>query len=120
MINNKLLKKMLNIKESKKVLEKTLNLQFQVIDELLDEKKELKNRLEQREKFIDTLFEILNATQAETLSDISSKVFSNAKTMVKTYQNLDSETKKIMIKTLEEFLKIGKSNISIPKLKRNN
>ena len=75
---------------------------------------------EQREKFIDTLFEILNATQAETLSDISSKVFSNAKTMVKTYQNLDSETKKIMIKTLEEFLKIGKSNISIPKLKRNN
>lgn len=53
MINNKLLKKMLNIKESKKVLEKTLNLQFQVIDELLDEKKELKNRLEQREKFIE-------------------------------------------------------------------
>ena len=53
MINNKLLKKMLNIKESKKVLEKTLNLQFQVIDELLDEKQELKDKLEQREKFIE-------------------------------------------------------------------
>lgn len=75
---------------------------------------------EQREKFIDTLFEILNATQAETLSDISSKVFSNAKTMIKTYQNLDLETKKMMTKTLEEFLKIGKNNISIPKLKKNN
>lgn len=75
---------------------------------------------EQREKFIDTLFEILNATQAETLSDISSKVFSNAKTMIRTYQNLDSETKKIMTKTLEELLKIGKSNIQIPKLKRTN
>lgn len=73
---------------------------------------------EQREKFMDTLFEILNATQAETLSEISNKVFSNAKTMVKTYQNLDPESKKIMTKTLEEFLKIGKSNI--PKLKRNN
>ena len=53
MINNKLLKKMLNIKGSKKVLEKTLNLQFQVIDELLDEKQELKDKLEQREKFIE-------------------------------------------------------------------
>ena len=53
MIKNKLLKKMLNIKGSKKVLEKTLNLQFQVIDELLDEKKELKEKLKQREKFIE-------------------------------------------------------------------
>lgn len=53
MINNKLLKKMLNIKKSKKILEKTLNLQFQVIDELLNEKQELKDKLEQREKFIE-------------------------------------------------------------------
>lgn len=28
---------------------------------------------EQREKFIDTLFEILNATEAETLAQLSSK-----------------------------------------------
>ncbi len=75
---------------------------------------------EQREKFMETLFEILNATQAETLSEISNKVFSNAKTMVKTYQNLDAETKRIMIKTLEVFFRIGKSNIPRPKLKRNN
>lgn len=74
---------------------------------------------EQREKFIDTLFEILNATEAETISEISGKVFSNAKTMVKTYQNLDQESKKIMTKTLEEFLKIGKENIQIPKFKRS-
>lgn len=75
---------------------------------------------EQREKFIDTIFEILNTTQAETLSEIKSKAFSNAKTMVKTYQSLDAETKKIITKTLEEFLRIGKSNIQIPKLKREN
>ncbi len=73
---------------------------------------------EQREKFIDTLFEILNTTQAETLSEIKSNAFFNAKTMVKTYQSLDSETKKMMTKTLEEFLRIGKSNI--PKLKKNS
>lgn len=75
---------------------------------------------EQRGKFMDTLFEILNATQAETLSDISSKAFSNAKTIIKTYQNLDLDTKKMMTKTLEEFLRIGRSNIQIPRLKRRN
>lgn len=75
---------------------------------------------EQRGKFIDTIFEILNTTQAETLTDIKSNVFVNAKTMVKTYQNLDAETKQIITKTLEEFFRIGKSNIQIPKLKREN
>ena len=35
--------------------------------------------------------------------------------MVKTYQNLEPESKEIMTKTLNAFLKIGKSNIRIPK-----
>ena len=70
---------------------------------------------EQREKFIDALFEILNTTQVETLSEIRNNLFTNARTMVKTYQNLEPETKKIVLKTIDEFLKIGKSNL--PKLK---
>lgn len=70
---------------------------------------------EQREKFIDTLFEILNTTQVETLSEIRNNLFTNARTMVKTYQNLEPETKKIIVKTIDEFLKIGRSNL--PKLK---
>lgn len=70
---------------------------------------------EQREKFIDTLFEILNTTQVETLSEIRNNLFTNARTMVKTYQNLETETKKIIVKTIDEFLKIGRSNL--PKLK---
>lgn len=70
---------------------------------------------EQREKFIDTLFEILNTTQVETLSEIRNNLFTNARTMVKTYQNLEPETKKIILKTIDEFLKIGRSNL--PKLK---
>ena len=73
---------------------------------------------EQREKFIDTIFEILNTTQAQTLSDIRTKAFTNAKTMVKTYQNLSQEDKKVMTKTIEEFLKIGKNNIRKPKLRK--
>lgn len=74
---------------------------------------------EQRGKFIDTIFEIINTTQAETLSDIKTKVFTNTKMMVKTYQNLSQEDKKIMTKTIEEFFRIGKSNIRKPKIKRN-
>lgn len=72
---------------------------------------------EQREIFIDTLFEILNATEAKILSEISSKWFSNAKTMVKTYQNLSPESKEIMTKTLDVLLKIGKGNLRMAKPK---
>jgi len=75
---------------------------------------------EQREKFIDTIFEILNTTQAQTLSDIRSKAFSNGKIIVKTYQNLDAQTKKMMAKTLEEFLRIGRSNFHIRRTKEKN
>lgn len=69
----------------------------------------------QREKFIDILFEILNATEAETLSEISAKKFMNAKTILKTYQNIDNESKEIMLKTLSSLWDIAKDNI----IKRN-
>ena len=82
---------------------------------------------EQREKFIDTFFEILNATQANTLSEISSNKIMNAKAMIKTYQNIDADTKEMMIKTLKELLSIGKSNfiikkpeVNIPLIKKDN
>lgn len=65
----------------------------------------------QREMFIDTLFEILNTTQAETLSEISDKLFTNAKIMVKSYQKLDSESKKMINATLNVLLKVGRENI---------
>ena len=70
---------------------------------------------EQREIFIDTFFEILNATQAKTLSEISSNKITNAITMIKTYQNISPETKEIMLKTLGALVSIGKSNFTIKK-----
>lgn len=74
---------------------------------------------EQRGQFVDILFEILYATKAETLSDISSKWFSSAKTMLTTYKNMDDESKEIMTKTLSELFRIGKGNIKIGKPKIN-
>lgn len=67
----------------------------------------------QREVFIDTFFEILNATQAKTLSEISSNKIASAKTMIKTYQNVDQETKEVINKTLRVLLEAGKGNFSI-------
>lgn len=66
---------------------------------------------EQRSLCIDVLFEILNATKAETLSEINEKRFSNIMTMIKTYKNLDEENKEIVTKVFNILLKIGRNNI---------
>ena len=68
--------------------------------------------VEQRSLCIDVLFEVLNATKAETLSEINENKFSNIMTMIKTYKNLDEENKEIVTKVLNVLLKIGRSNIS--------
>ena len=67
----------------------------------------------QRKRFIDALFEILNSTKVITFNEIGNQWFKNAKTILKTYSNLDKETKKMMIKTFNELLKIGKDNIKL-------
>lgn len=73
----------------------------------------------QREEFFDTLFDILNATKAKTLNELSNKKFTNAITILKTYNNLSQETKKMMTKTLNILFRIGKDNIVIGKTKKN-
>ncbi len=75
---------------------------------------------EQREKFVDIFFEILNTTEVKTLSEFSSKKFTNAITMLKTYKNIDEESKEIMMRTLNEFLKIAKNNIKIGNIFKNS
>ena len=71
----------------------------------------------QREEFFDTLFEVFNSTNAKTLNELSSKWFKNAATIIKTYNNLNPETKKMMTKTLSTLLRIGTNNIIIRKTK---
>lgn len=73
---------------------------------------------EQREQFIDTLFDVLNATEAETLNELSSKWFKNAATIIKTYKNLNTDTKNMVTKTLRTLLRVGKDNIQIGKIRK--
>lgn len=66
---------------------------------------------EQRAQFIDILFEILNSTEAYTLTELSSKKFTTARAILKKYQNIDEESKKLISKTLHALLSIVKDNV---------
>ena len=72
---------------------------------------------EQREEFIDTIFEILNTTNVKTVDELSSKWFKNAITIIKTYKNLSTETRKMITKTFTTLLRSGTNNIR--KINRN-
>lgn len=65
---------------------------------------------EQREQFIEILFEILNAAQVETFSDMANKKFETAKIMLSTYRNLDDKSKEVLAKTLNAFFRHDKKN----------
>ena len=65
---------------------------------------------EQREQFIDTIFAILNNTNAHRMHELSENWFVNAKTILKTYKNIDEESKKIITETLFCLFSIAKDN----------
>ena len=68
---------------------------------------------EQKEKFFNTLYDILVATNVKTLSEIGNNWFNSAEGMVKAYENLNQESKQMLNKTLNILLKIGRDNIFI-------
>lgn len=65
----------------------------------------------QREEFINNVFEILQATDADTLTQIKEKWMKNAKILISTYKSMDEESKKMMIQTIEELFVIVKNNV---------
>ncbi len=74
---------------------------------------------EQREEFWMIMFEVLSATQAETLSEIKENWFLNSKKMLTTYKNLDEESKEVIIKTLKSIFVIVKENLKWEKSNGN-
>ena len=72
--------------------------------------------VEQRKKFIDILFEIINATGAKTINDIENNKLETAKIILKTYKNIDIESKEILNQTLNALLSVVKNNVKVPKL----
>lgn len=66
---------------------------------------------EQREEFINNAFEIFQATDADTLAQMKEKWLKNARTLISKYKSLEEESRKMMIKTVEELFKIAKNNV---------
>lgn len=92
-----------------KILESCTN-DSEIIDKTI---KQWINNIEpdKREKVINVLFEILNKTEVSTIPQIRERWFENTRIMLKTYKNMDSETKEIVMQTLHTLLKIAKDTI---------
>lgn len=65
----------------------------------------------QRAQFVEVLFGILNATEATTLEDLSSKKIATARLLVKRYQSIEDENKELISKTMHALLGIIKNNV---------
>ena len=95
-------------KEFKKLKELTNSSEF--IDKTLTNW--LKNiEPEKREEVIEVIYKVFSTTEAHTIKDFKNNWFENSKTLLKSYSNLDKDTKKMLIETLNVLLKVTKDNV---------
>jgi len=64
-----------------------------------------------REQFVDALFEIISATQATTLTELSADWLKHARAISRTLKNIDAPTRKMLQETLRLLLKSAGKNI---------
>lgn len=68
--------------------------------------------MEQREHFIDALFEIIQATGAQTFNELSQEKFKVIDGMINKYRSMDSETQQLLKKTIAILFHEGQKVIS--------
>ncbi|GHV65656.1 hypothetical protein AGMMS49587_20150 [Spirochaetia bacterium] len=66
---------------------------------------------EQRQRFTDALYDILNSTEAKSLPKLTAGWFKNAGQMIQTYNDIDESTRDIISKTISALFKSAKNNI---------
>ena len=64
----------------------------------------------QRKEFVDTVFELLSATEASTLAEISGEKLKSAAAILSATHGMDGETKRMFLRLIGQFLSIGASN----------
>lgn len=67
--------------------------------------------VEQRETFVDTLFEVLGATNAGTVSELGTEWFKNAGLLLQKFRDVDEDTRKAVMEILGMLLKAAKDNL---------
>ena len=71
---------------------------------------------DQREKFIDALFSVINETGAKKINELSENIIKNTRIIKKSFDNLDDETRKAIVSSLKLLGEaIKKSAVSMKK-----
>ena len=65
---------------------------------------------QQRMHFVDVLFEILSAGDAENLSELESKKLTNIKKSVQAVITMSNEDKKVLFETIKQLVNAGTNN----------
>lgn len=66
--------------------------------------------LDKREQVIDIVFQVINTTNVDTVSEIKKHWFANARILLNSYKQIDQENKKMILETLSALFKIAKDN----------
>lgn len=66
--------------------------------------------LARREQVIDIVFQVINTTNVETISEIKNHWFANARILLNSYKLIDKESKQMILETLSALFKIVKNN----------
>ena len=87
------------ITNGSKLIDKTIKAWFEQTD------------AKQRGQVIDIIFEIMNTTHVETMSQMKEQWFRNAKILFKSYRMVNAEDRKMVIQTLSALFKIVTDNV---------
>ena len=66
---------------------------------------------DKRENFIETVFGIIESTEANNITEITDNLFKTSSKMIQTYKNLDAETKDVLFETAKIFVKSAKDAV---------
>ena len=66
---------------------------------------------DKREFFIDSVFAIIESTEANNITEITENLFKTSSKMIQYYKNMDSETKEILFETIKIFIKSAKDTV---------
>ena len=75
--------------------------------------------LEQREEFIEIMYRVISSSKAKTTQEFSSKWFENVGIVLKSYNNIDKKSKRVILNSLISLFNIAKDNM-LKKNKKTN
>ncbi len=76
-----------------------------------------KMTFDERRKFIDALFDIIDKTDARTIGELTDNWFENSKTILKSIKNMDYKTRSMILAALFTLAKCVKTNITVSLIK---